>query len=83
MVFQYDPDTDMLYIQLSSRTSAESEEVAPGIVVDFDEYNNIVGVEIEDASKLIDLSRVELKALPLTSLVLSGMTSPTPHGKRG
>ncbi len=36
MIFQYYPETDMLYIKLSMGVSMESEEVAPGIVLDFD-----------------------------------------------
>ena len=71
MVFQYHPDTDMLYIKLADRVSAESEEAAPGIVLDFDEHNRVVGIEIEDASTFIDLSRLEVLALPVANLVLS------------
>jgi len=51
MVFEYYPDTDMLYIRLVDGISTESEEVAPGVVLDFDEHNRVIGVEIEDASK--------------------------------
>ena len=71
MVFQYHLDTDMLYIKLADRASAESEEVAPGIVLDFDKHNQVVGIEIEDASTFIDLSRLEVLALPIVNLVLS------------
>jgi uncharacterized protein YuzE len=71
MVFQYYPDTDMLYIKLADGISTESEEVAPGIVLDFDEHDRVIGVEIEDASKFIDLSRLELRALPVANLILS------------
>jgi uncharacterized protein YuzE len=71
MVFQYYPDTDMLYIQLNTGVSTESEEVAPGIVLDFDESNQVIGIEIEDASTFIDLSRLELSALPIANLILS------------
>jgi uncharacterized protein YuzE len=71
MVFQYYPDTDMLYVKLADGISTESEEVAPGIVLDFDEHNRVVGIEIEDASKFIDLSRLELRALPVVNLVFS------------
>jgi len=71
MIFQYYPDSDMLYIKLANGISTESEEVAPGIVLDFDEHNRVTGVEIEDASKLIDLSHLELRALPITKLILS------------
>ena len=69
MVFEYYSDTDMLYIKLSDRISVESEEVAPGVVLDFDEHNQIVGVEIEDASQTVDLSRLELRAMPIADLL--------------
>ena len=68
MIFQYHPETDMLYLKLAEGTSIESEEVAPGVVLDFDEQNRIIGVEIEDASEFVDLSRLELRALPLIDL---------------
>jgi uncharacterized protein YuzE len=71
MVFHYHPDTDMLYIQLADRPSTESEEVAPGIVLDFDERSQVIGIEIEDASTVVDLSRLEVLALPIANLVLS------------
>jgi uncharacterized protein YuzE len=71
MVFQYYSDTDMLYIKLADGVSTESEEVAPGIVLDFDEHNRVIGIEIEDASNFIDLSRLELRALPVVNLILS------------
>ena len=70
MVFQYYSDTDMLYIKLSEGVSTESEEVASGIVLDFDEHNRVVGIEIEDASNFIDLSRLEVLSLPIVNLVL-------------
>lgn len=71
MIFEYFPETDMLYIRLTDTPDAESEEIAPGVVLDFDENNQVVGVEIEDAGKRIDLSRLELKALPLASLLIT------------
>ena len=71
MIFQYYSDTDMLYIKLADGISTGSEEVASGIVLDFDENDRVIGIEIEDASNFIDLSRLELKALPLVDLILS------------
>jgi uncharacterized protein YuzE len=71
MMFQYHPETDMLYIKLSEGVSAESEEVAPGIVLDYDENNRVIGVEIEDADKSVDLSKLELRALPLAALTFT------------
>ena len=71
MVVRYHPDTDMLYIKLADGVSTESEEVAPGMVLDFDEGNRVIGIEIEDASTFIDLSRLEVLALPIANLILS------------
>ena len=71
MVFQYYADTDMLYIRLVDATSTESAEVAPGVVLDFDARNRIIGIELEDASKMIDITRLEVSALPLTSLIVN------------
>jgi uncharacterized protein YuzE len=71
MHFQYYSETDMLYIQLATGVSTESEEVVPGIVLDFDERNQVIGIEIEDASTFIDLSRLEVSALPIVNLVLN------------
>ncbi len=71
MIFQYHADTDMLYIKLVNVASTESQEVAPGIVLDFDEHNRVIGIEIEDASRLVDLSRLEVSALPIADLIVS------------
>jgi len=51
MKLQYYPETDSLYIDLNTRPSAEPREIADGLVVDFDAEGNIVGVDIDQASK--------------------------------
>jgi uncharacterized protein YuzE len=79
MIFQYYPDTDMLYTKLATGVSTESEEVAPGIVLDFDERNQVIGIEIEDASTFIDLSRLEVSALPIADLILSERVPAAPQ----
>jgi uncharacterized protein YuzE len=71
MTLQYFSETDMFYIKLSDSTSSESEEVANGIVFDYDEKNNVVGIEIENARNKIDLSRLELNALPITNVIFA------------
>lgn len=71
VVVQYQADTDMLYIKLADGASTESGEVAPGIVLDFDERNRVIGVEIEDASSFTDLSRLEVVALPIANLIIN------------
>jgi uncharacterized protein YuzE len=75
MIFEYHSETDMLYIKLIEGVSTESEEIAPGIVLEFDEHNRVIGIEIEEASKIIDLSKLELRALPVVHLILTQRTS--------
>jgi uncharacterized protein YuzE len=61
----YYPETDSLYIDLASRPSADSREIAAGLVADFDSEGNIVGLDIDNASKKLDLSKLETEALPV------------------
>lgn len=65
MKLHYYPETDSLYIDLSAKPSASSREVAEGLVVDFDEQGHVVGIDIEHASRHLDLKKVETEALPL------------------
>ena len=51
MKFNYYPETDSLYIDLSSKPSATSDEVSEGIVIDYDRNGNIFGIDIDNASK--------------------------------
>ena len=70
MKFLYYPDTDSLYIDLSERPSTDSTEIAPGIVLDFDESGQLVGIDIDHASKVANLSTLEAKSLPVQTLTL-------------
>ena len=72
MEIQYDASSDMLYIGLLKLPSTESEEVAPGIVLDYDENNRVVGIEIEGGAKLSDLSKLNVSGFPLSDLVITG-----------
>ncbi len=52
MQVKYDKDTDILTIKLSDKRPVESEHlVEQGIVIDYDENNNIIGLEIFDWSE--------------------------------
>jgi len=66
MKFQYYRDTDSLYIELSDKVGADSQEVAPGVVLDFDAEGHVVGIDIDHASQIVDLSKLEAEALPIT-----------------
>ena len=60
MKFGYYQETDSLYISLKERPSAYSEEVSEGVRLDFDETNHLVGIDIDRASQIVDLSKIEL-----------------------
>lgn len=65
MKLNYYPDTDSLYIDLSEQTSVESREVSEGIVLDYDAEGNIVGIDIDNASRKVDLKQLTLSKLPV------------------
>jgi uncharacterized protein YuzE len=69
--FHHYPETDSLHIDLAERVAADSEEVAPGVVLDFDADGRLVGIDIDQASKIVDLSWLEAEALPLSALSIS------------
>lgn len=71
MKFHYYSETDSLYIDLSQKSSAESIEVSEGVVLDFDENGKLIGIDIDNASKIVDLSRLEAEELPIQSLAIS------------
>ncbi len=76
MKFHYYPDTDSLYIDLSERTSVDSREVTPGVVLDFDQEGHLVGIDIQHASRIVNLTRLEAESLPLTRVALIGQGVP-------
>jgi len=63
MKVNYHPDTDSLYIDLSERPSTESREISTGIVLDYDEDGNLVGIDIDNASKKVQLGEVTVRGL--------------------
>ena len=67
MKLNYDRDTDSLYIDLNSRPSADSREVEEGVVIDLDAAGKIVGIDIQLASEVLDLTTLEAQSLPVES----------------
>ncbi len=65
MKFNYYPETDSLYIDLSDKASIESQEVAPGIVLDFDANGQLTGIDIYNASTIVDLKHFEINEIPV------------------
>jgi uncharacterized protein YuzE len=64
MKLNYHPETDSLYIDLAEAPSAESREISEGIVLDYDASGNLVGIDIDNASRKVQLDRVVVSQLP-------------------
>ena len=66
MKLHYYAETDSLYIELRSGAGAEVREIAEGVNADLDGQGHIIGLDIDHASKLLDLTTLETFALPVT-----------------
>ncbi len=79
MTYRYYPDTDSLYIELLAATGADAYELQPDVVVDVDEYAQIVGFDIQHASQHLggtlpnseNVERLQQQLLKVAALVLS------------
>lgn len=74
MKIQYFPETDTLSVWFASGPSADTEEIGPGAVVDFDAEGRVIAIEFEDASKL-DVSEVETVGVPVAKVVAAASRS--------
>ena len=64
MKLNYYADTDSLYIDLAERTSVEGREISEGVVLDYDAEGYLVGIDIDNASRKVDLEKLTLNKLP-------------------
>jgi len=53
MRLKIDKENDALYFRLDETEIVDSEEVQPGVILDFDKDNNVVGIEILSLSKRV------------------------------
>lgn len=53
MKLRIDKEADALYLRLDDAKIIESEQVAPGVIVDFDSKNRVVGVEVLRVSERV------------------------------
>ena len=64
MKLNYYAATDSLYIDLSEQPSVESREISEGIVLDYDSKGNLVGIDIDNASRKVHLEHLLVNKLP-------------------
>ncbi|MCE2717551.1 MAG: DUF2283 domain-containing protein [Dolichospermum sp.] len=61
MKVHIDEEADALYLRLDESQIIESEEVYPGIVLDFNEQNQVVGIDVLQLSSRINLTTKNIK----------------------
>ncbi len=64
MKLNVDKEADALYLRLDDSPIVDSEEVSPGVVLDYSESNEVVGIEmlyLSRRSSKLDLSAVEFE----------------------
>ncbi len=66
MKLQYFSDTDTLYINLSDAKPVNTDAITDNLIVDFDAEEQVIGITIEQASKVTDLAAIEAIDLPKT-----------------
>lgn len=71
MKFNYYPETDSLYIDLSSKKSVRSEMVAEGVVLDYDEEGQIVAIDIDNASDKVDINDFSFSKIPFRTPIVT------------
>jgi uncharacterized protein YuzE len=87
MKLTIDPEVDALYLRLNDEQIADSEQIAPGVVLDYDAQDNVVGVEMLHVSKRapkVDIKRLLFETAG-TSMPEEMMLreTPTPYGRKG
>ena len=68
MKLHYYAETDSLYIELRAGAGVEVREIADGLNADIDADGKVVGIDIDHASALLDLTTLETIALPNISM---------------
>ena len=64
----YDLETDSLTVIFADTAVAESDEDKPGVILDYDEFGNLVSLEILDASRRVTFpGRIEYQVAPLSA----------------
>ena len=66
MKLHVDKEADALYLRLDNSHIVESEEVSPGVVLDYNESNEVVGVEmlrLSERSSKLNLSVLQFETV--------------------
>jgi len=68
MKIEYSKEADAIYVYFKEEYVAKSKEIEDGVVIDFDEKGQLIGIEVLDVSKrfkLSDIVNVNIENLPI------------------
>lgn len=83
MKLHVDPEADALYLRLNESKIIDSEEVSPGVVLDYDANDEVVGVEILFLSKRgVDVNKLDFQTLRAASPEMAVRETPPPYGTK-
>lgn len=60
MRLKVDKESDSLYFRLDETVIVESEEIQPGIILDFNADGQVIGIEMLDISKRVSSDRLRI-----------------------
>lgn len=59
MKLRIDRESDALYFRVDDSEIVESEEVQPGVILDFNERGQVVGIEMLHISECVDARKLQ------------------------
>ncbi|KHE92018.1 MAG: DUF2283 domain-containing protein [Candidatus Scalindua rubra] len=71
MKIEYSKEADAIYVYFKEEFVAKSKEIEEGVVIDFDEKGQLIGIEVLDVSQrfsLSDIVNVNIENLPIEAI---------------
>ena len=71
MKIEYSKEADAIYVYFKEEFVAKSKEIEDGVVIDFDENGQFIGIEVLDVSQrfsLSDIVNVNIENLPVEAI---------------
>ena len=71
MKIEYSKEADALYVYFKEAFVSKSKEIEDGVVIDFDEKNQLIGIEVLDVSQrfsLSDIVNINIENLPIEAV---------------
>ncbi len=71
MKIEYSKEADAIYVYFKEEFVAKSKEIEDGVVVDFDEKGQLIGIEVLDVSQrysLADIVNIKIENLPIEAV---------------